>query len=105
MLSSWEKLKVFISQNRELSLDFDFKCCKSLEKVICPNYYEENFMPPWASMTWISYDPFAIPNPGLLNYVGPQDGLELRIICCGDSRSVGLLSFYFWGLVRFLAKN
>lgn len=92
MLSKWEKLKVLISQNRELSLDFDFKCCKSLEKVICPNYYEENFMPPWGKLTWISYDPFAVPNPGLLNYVGPQDGLELRILCCGDSRRPG---FYY----------
>ena len=59
MLSNWKKLKIFKCHNRELSIEFDFKCCQSIKKVICPNHFnEEDFLPPWANLKWISYDPF-----------------------------------------------
>ena len=67
MLCNWKKLKIFKCHNPELSTEFDFKCCKSIKKVICPNYFnKEDYLPPWANLTWISYDPFDMKNKRLL---------------------------------------
>ena len=103
MLIPWENLKIIRIHNEELSIKFDFKCCKSIKQVICPkpNYMTEDFMAPWASLTWITYNPFSSSSPTLTGSIIPENGIQ--------KCSWAIPAVYLWvaSLVveEFLAKS
>ena len=43
-------------------------------------------MAPWASLTWITYNPFSSSSPALTGSIIPENGIQLSITFCGDER-------------------